>query len=166
MRATARVTLRVTKVAPRRGEQFLTRKVSRAVARIEAGLQDEVHLGNLDAVRDWGYAPEYVEGMWLMLQHDTPEDFVLATGTGTTVRDFVDTAFSHAGLDWSRHVKQDPRYRRPAEVHALIGDSSKAHTALGWKAQTHAEDLARIMVDADLAALERSGQVRGGRYWS
>jgi GDPmannose 4,6-dehydratase len=141
--------------SPRRGHQFLTRKVTRAVARIAAGLQDELVLGNLDAVRDWGYAPEYVEGMWLMLQHETPEDFVLATGTGTTVRDFVDTAFSHAGLDWTRYVRTDERYQRPAEVHALIGDSSKAHTILGWKAQTHAEDLARIMVDADIALLEQ-----------
>ncbi len=139
--------------SPRRGDNFVTRKVSRAVARIKAGLQDELLLGNLDAMRDWGYAPEYVEGMWLMLQHETPEDFVLATGTGTTVRDFVDTAFSHAGLDWTEHVRQDPRYERPAEVHALIGDTSKAHTLLGWKAQTHAEDLARIMVDADVALL-------------
>jgi GDPmannose 4,6-dehydratase len=141
--------------SPRRGHHFLTRKVTRAVARIAAGLQDELVLGNLDAVRDWGYAPEYVEGMWLMLQHETPEDFVLATGTGTTVRDFVDTAFSHAGLDWTRYVRTDERYQRPAEVHALIGDSSKAHTILGWKAQTHAEDLARIMVDADIALLDQ-----------
>jgi GDPmannose 4,6-dehydratase len=143
--------------SPRRGHQFVTRKVTRAVARIAAGLQDELVLGNLDAIRDWGYAPEYVEGMWLMLQHETPEDFVLATGTGTTVRDFVQSAFSHAGLDWSRHVRTDERFQRPAEVHALIGDSSKAHTLLGWKAQTHAEDLARIMVDADIELLATHG---------
>ena len=139
--------------SPRRGENFVTRKISKAVARIKAGLQDELTLGNLDAVRDWGYAPEYVEGMWLMLQHDTPEDFVLATGTGTTVREFVATAFEHAGLDWEDHVRLDPRFERPAEVHSLIGDASKAHRLLGWKAQTHATDLARIMVDADIAAL-------------
>jgi GDPmannose 4,6-dehydratase len=139
--------------SPRRGENFVTRKITRAVARIKAGLQDDVLLGNLDAVRDWGYAPEYVEGMWLMLQAQTPEDFVLATGTGTTVREFAETAFSHAGLDWVEHVRHDERFERPAEVHALIGDSSKAHQVLGWKAQTHADDLARIMVDADLAQL-------------
>ena len=143
--------------SPRRGHQFVTRKVTRAVARIAAGLQDELLLGNLDAVRDWGFAPEYVEGMWLMLQHEAPEDFVLATGTGTTVRDFVETAFSHAGLDWTDYVRIDERYQRPAEVHALIGDSSKAHTVLGWKAQTHAEDLARIMVDADMELLAATG---------
>ena len=141
--------------SPRRAENFVTRKISRAVARIKAGLQDELVLGNLDATRDWGYAPEYVEGMWLMLQQETPEDFVLATGTGTTVREFVETAFDHVGLDWTDHVRTDERYQRPAEVHALIGDSSKAHRVLGWKAQTHAEDLARIMVDADLALLQQ-----------
>jgi GDPmannose 4,6-dehydratase len=140
--------------SPRRGENFVTRKISRAVARIKAGLQDELVLGNLDAVRDWGYAPEYVEGMWLMLQHDEPSDFVLATGTGTTVREFVEAAFSHAGLDWTEHVTYDARYERPAEVHALIGDASKAHRLLGWKAQTHAADLARLMVDADVEALD------------
>jgi GDPmannose 4,6-dehydratase len=139
--------------SPRRGENFVTRKITRAVARIKAGLQDTVSLGNLDAVRDWGYAPEYVEGMWLMLQHDEPTDFVLATGTGTTVREFADTAFSHVGLAWQDHVSLDARFERPAEVHALIGDASKAQSLLGWKAQTHAEDLARIMVDADVAAL-------------
>jgi GDPmannose 4,6-dehydratase len=139
--------------SPRRGESFVTRKITRAVARIKAGLQDELALGNLDAVRDWGYAPEYVEGMWLMLQHEEPADFVLATGTGTTVREFVETAFTHAGLDWQEHVRVDERFERPAEVHALIGDASKAHRLLGWKAQTHADDLARIMVDADVALL-------------
>ena len=139
--------------SPRRGEQFVTRKVSRAVARIEAGLQAELHLGNLDAVRDWGYAPEYVEGMWLMLQHDEPTDFVLATGTGTTVREFVETAFEHAGLSWADHVRHDSQFERPAEVHALVGDAAKAHRLLGWKAQTHAVDVARIMVDADRALL-------------
>jgi GDPmannose 4,6-dehydratase len=142
--------------SPRRGENFVTRKISRAVARISAGLQDELVLGNLDAVRDWGYAPEYVEGMWLMLQHDEPSDFVLATGTGTTVREFVETAFSHAGLSWADHVTYDERYERPTEVHSLVGDAGKAHQVLGWKAQTHAADLARIMVDADLELLAAS----------
>ena len=141
--------------SPRRGEQFLTRKVTRAVARIGAGLQDELHLGNLDAVRDWGYAPEYVEGMWLMLQQDEPTDVVLATGTGTTVREFVETAFEHAGLTWTDHVRHDPRLERPAEVHALVGDPGKASRLLGWKAQTHATDVARLMVDADRALLSR-----------
>ena len=139
--------------SPRRGENFVTRKITRAVARIKAGLQDELVLGNLDAVRDWGYAPEYVEGMWLMLHADSPDDFVLATGTGTTVREFVETAFSHVGLSWEDHVRTDPRFERPSEVHSLIGDSSKAHRLLGWKAQTHATDLARIMVDADVEML-------------
>ena len=142
--------------SPRRWDNFVARKITKGVAHIKAGLQDELTLGNLDAVRDWGYAPEYVEGMWLMLQHDTPEDFVLATGTGTTVRDFVATAFGHVGLDWQDYVRVDPKFYRQAEVHSLIGDSSKAHRLLGWKAQTHADDLARIMVDADMAALAAS----------
>ncbi len=137
--------------SPRRGQNFVTRKISMAVASIARGEQDTLALGNLDAVRDWGHAPEYVEGMWLMLQQDEPTDFVLATGTGTTVREFTEAAFSHVGLDWRDHVSYDDRYARPAEAHSLIGDPSKAHSLLGWKAQTHARDLARIMVDADLA---------------
>ncbi len=141
--------------SPRRGATFVTRKVTRAVARIQGGIQDKLYMGNLDAVRDWGYAPEYVEGMWLMLQHDEPTDFVLATGTGTTVREFVETAFEHAGLTWTDHVRHDPRLERPAEVHALVGDAGKAHRLLGWKAQTQAVDVARIMVDADRALLAR-----------
>ena len=139
--------------SPRRGETFVTRKITRAVAQIAAGRQQEVYLGNLDAVRDWGYAPEYVEGMWRMLQHDQPDDYVLATGVGTTVRDFAKTAFSHAGLDWKDHVRYDESYERPSEVDALIGDASKAASVLGWKAQTHAAQLARIMVEADRAAI-------------
>jgi GDPmannose 4,6-dehydratase len=142
--------------SPRRGETFVTRKITRAVARIQAGLDDSVTLGNLDAVRDWGYAPEYVEGMWRMLQHDEPTDFVLATGTGTTVREFCEAAFAHAGLDWRDHVRHDDRYERPTEVDALVGDASKAKELLDWKAQTHALDLARLMVDADVEQL-RSG---------
>jgi GDPmannose 4,6-dehydratase len=142
--------------SPRRGETFVTRKITRAVARIAAGQQESVYLGNLDAVRDWGYAPEYVEGMWRMLQHHEPDDYVLATGVGCTVREFAQTAFDHAGLRWEDHVKYDADYERPSEVDALIGDASKAETVLGWKAQTHAPALARLMVDADRRLLEKS----------
>jgi len=144
--------------SPRRGETFVTRKITRAVARIQAGLDDYVYLGNLDAIRDWGYAPEYVEGMWRMLQADEPDDFVLATGGRFTVRDFVVTAFEHAGLDWEKHVRFDERYLRPTEVDALIGDASKAERVLGWKAAVQTDELARIMVDADIASLEHEGK--------
>ena len=135
----------------------MTRKITRAVARIKAGLEKDLYLGNLDARRDWGYAPEYVEGMWRMLQAPEPEDYVLATGRGYTVRDFAQTAFDHAGLDWQKYVKFDERYLRPAEVDALIGDATKAAQSLGWKAAVHTDELARIMVDADIAALECEG---------
>ncbi|MFG1622972.1 GDP-mannose 4,6-dehydratase [Kribbella sp. NPDC049227] len=141
--------------SPRRGETFVTRKISRAVARIKLGLEQRVYLGNLEACRDWGYAPEYVEGMWRMLQHDTPADYVIATGTSYSVRDFVSLAFDHVGLDWEQYVDYDARYERPTEVDSLIGDASKATTELGWKAQVHVPELVRIMVDADLAALTR-----------
>jgi GDPmannose 4,6-dehydratase len=114
-------------------------------------------MGNLDAVRDWGYAPEYVEGMWRMLQRDEPDDFVLATGVSSSVRDFVATAFEHAGLDWQKHVLFDERYLRPTEVDALIGDASHAEAKLGWKAAVHSDELARIMVDADIEALKHEG---------
>jgi len=144
--------------SPRRGETFVTRKITRAVARIQAGLDDYVYLGNLDAIRDWGYAPEYVEGMWRMLQADQPDDFVLATGGPFTVRDFVVTAFEHAGLDWEKHVRFDERYLRPTEVDAMIGDASKAREVLGWTPTVHAEELARIMVDADIEALAHEGK--------
>jgi GDPmannose 4,6-dehydratase len=146
--------------SPRRGETFVTRKVTRAVARIKAGLQPALHMGNLDAVRDWGYAPEYVEGMWRMLQHDTPQDFVLATGTAYTVKDFVRMAFEHADLDWEKYVKHDERYERPTEVDALIGDASKAERELGWVPKVLPPDLVKIMVDADIQQLddERSGR--------
>jgi len=140
--------------SPRRGETFVTRKITRAVAAIKAGRQDRLYLGNLDACRDWGYAPEYVEGMWRMLQHDTPADYVIATGTSYSVRDFVSLAFDHVGLDWEKYVDHDQRYERPTEVDSLIGDASKAATDLGWKAQVHVPELVRIMVDADLAALK------------
>lgn len=143
--------------SPRRGETFVTRKITRAVARIRAGVADHLYLGSLDPVRDWGYAPEYVEGMWRMLQVETPDDFVLATGCTFTVRDFVATAFGHVGLDWERHVRFDERYLRPSEADALVGDSSKAERELGWKAQVDTEQLARIMVDADIEALEHEG---------
>ena len=139
--------------SPRRGETFVTRKITRAVARIKAGRQNEVYLGNLDAVRDWGYAPEYVEGMWRMLQLETPTDFVLATGVGYTVRDFAQLAFAHAGLDWERYVRYDANYERPTEVDALIGDARKAEELLAWKAQTHVPALVELMVDADCASL-------------
>lgn len=144
--------------SPRRGETFVTRKITRAVARIKAGVQDSVYLGNLDAVRDWGYAAEYVEGMWRMLQAEEPDDFVLATGGNFTVRDFVVTAFEHAGLDWEKHVRFDERYLRPTEVDALVGDASKAAVKLGWKATVQTDELARIMVDADIEALAHEGQ--------
>lgn len=143
--------------SPRRGETFVTRKITRAVAAIAAGKQDHVYMGNIDAIRDWGYAAEYVEGMWRMLQVDTPEDFVLATGVGITVRDFLDIAFSHAGLNWEDHVRFDERYLRPTEVDALIGDASKANDLLGWKATVHGPELARLMVDADIEALKHAG---------
>ncbi|MET8286430.1 GDP-mannose 4,6-dehydratase [Streptomyces sp. NPDC048448] len=141
--------------SPRRGETFVTRKITRAVARIKAGLQDRLYLGNLDAVRDWGYAPEYVEAMWRMLQHDEPTDYVVATGVPATVRQFLETAFAHADLDWNEHVRYDPKYERPSEVDALIGDASKARETLGWRPTVLVEELARIMVDADVRQVEK-----------
>ena len=144
--------------SPRRGETFVTRKITRAVAAIKAGRQDYVYMGNLDAVRDWGYAPEYVEGMWRMLQADQPDDYLLATGTGITVREFLQIAFEHAGLNWEDHVRFDERYLRPTEVDALIGDPSKARDNLGWKATVDGRALARLMVDADIEALEHAGR--------
>ncbi|WP_217231937.1 GDP-mannose 4,6-dehydratase [Streptomyces anulatus] len=140
--------------SPRRGETFVTRKITRGVARIKAGLQDRLHLGNLDAVRDWGYAPEYVDAMWRMLQCDTPDDYVVATGEGVSVRQFLEFAFEHAGLDWREHVRYDPKYERPSEVDALIGDASKAEELLGWKPEVKSRELARIMVDADIRRLD------------
>jgi GDPmannose 4,6-dehydratase len=139
--------------SPRRGETFVTRKITRAVARIKLGLEQRLYLGNLDACRDWGYAPEYVEGMWRMLQHHEPADYVIATGTSYSVRDFVSLAFRHAGMDWEQYVDYDARYVRPTEVDSLVGDASKAQVELGWKAQVHVPELVQIMVDADLAAL-------------
>ena len=144
--------------SPRRGETFVTRKITRAVARIKAGLQSELYMGNLDAVRDWGYAPEYVDAMWRMLQHDEPRDFVVATNTAYTVRDFVQLAFDRADLDWEKYVKFDERYLRPTEVDSLIGDPSKAKDLLGWTPKVLTPRLAEIMVDADIAALEVGGE--------
>jgi GDPmannose 4,6-dehydratase len=140
--------------SPRRGESFVTRKITRAVARIEAGIQDKLYLGNLEAVRDWGYAPEYVQAMWLALQQPTPDDYVVATGQGHTVREFLRTAFDQVGLDWERYVVFDPAYARPAEVDALIGDAAKARRVLGWSPKTPFADLVRIMVEADRQLLE------------
>jgi GDPmannose 4,6-dehydratase len=136
--------------SPRRGETFVTRKITRAVARIALGSKEKLFLGNLDAVRDWGYAKEYVESMWLMLQQDKPGDYVVATGVGASVKDFVEASFKHVGLNWEDHVELDKRYIRPTEVDALIGDPSKAEKVLGWKAKTHWKALAELMVDADL----------------
>ena len=139
--------------SPRRGETFVTRKITRAVAEIVAGKRDSLYLGNLDAVRDWGYAPEYVAGMWAMLQHDEPDDYVLATGTSYSVRDFLGFAFNHVGLDWEKYVRFDGRYLRPTEVDSLIGDASHAASVLGWKPKVMTPDLATIMVDADCAGV-------------
>lgn len=139
--------------SPRRGETFLTRKVTRGVARILTGLDKKLFLGNLKAQRDWGYAPEYVEAMWRILQHDKPEDFVIATGETHAVEEFVEEAFSYAGLDWHRYVEIDPRYFRPTEVERLQGDYRKAERLLGWKPKTPFRDLVHLMVDADLKAL-------------
>jgi GDPmannose 4,6-dehydratase len=136
--------------SPRRGETFVTRKITRAVAAIKAGKQKKLYLGNLEAIRDWGYAKEYVESMWLMLQQPKSSDFVVATGVGATVKDFAEKAFTHAGLEWEKYVEIDQKYARPTEVDALIGDPSKAKKELGWSAKTHWQDLAKLMVDADL----------------
>ena len=136
--------------SPRRGETFVTRKIARAVAAIAAGRQEKLYLGNLDAVRDWGYAKEYVETMWLMLQQEKPGDYVVATGIGATVRDFVSEAFNFAGLEWQKYVEVDSRYTRPTEVDALIGDPSKAESELKWKAKVKWKELAHLMVEAEL----------------
>jgi GDPmannose 4,6-dehydratase len=136
--------------SPRRGETFVTRKITRAVAAISKGSGQKLYLGNLDAVRDWGYAKEYVESMWLMLQQEKGSDYVVATGVGATVRDFAKAAFEHAGLNWEDHVVLDKKYLRPTEVDALIGDPSKVAKELKWKAETHWKALAELMVDADI----------------
>src|SRR5205809_1014092 len=141
--------------SPRRGETFVTRKISRAVAAIKQGLQKELFLGNLEAKRDWGYAPEYVEAMWRILQQDAGDDFVIATGETHTVREFAEAAFAHVDLDWRDYIQHDDRYERPAEVDLLIGDASKAKKVLGWEPKVRFKDLVRIMVDADMALLSR-----------
>lgn len=138
--------------SPRRGETFVTRKITRAVARIAVGRQQKLYMGNLEARRDWGYAPDYVEAMWLMLQQEEPGEYVIGTGEAHTVRDFVEEAFSYVGLDWHDHVEIDQRYLRPAEVPFLMADPEKAHRELGWAPRVRFRDIVRIMVDADLAA--------------
>jgi GDPmannose 4,6-dehydratase len=148
--------------SPRRGEGFVTRKITRAVAHIKAGLQDKLYLGNLDAKRDWGYAKEYVDVMWLMLQQDEPDDYVVATGETHSVREFLEEAFGLAGLDWKKYVVHDERYVRPSEVDLLIGDCSKVQRKLGWKAKTTFKELVKLMVEADIELLKahREGRVK------
>ncbi len=148
--------------SPRRGETFVTRKITRAVAHIAAGLQDKLYLGNLEAKRDWGYAREFVEAMWLMLQQDKPDDFVIATGETHSIREFLDLAFGQANLDWKKHVEIDPRYYRPAEVDILMGDYSKAKKKLGWEPKTQFPELVKLMVQADIKLLKdhREGRIK------
>jgi GDPmannose 4,6-dehydratase len=141
--------------SPRRGETFLTRKVTRGATRIKVGLQDKLYLGNLEAKRDWGYAKEYVEAMWLMMQQDEPDDYVIATGETHSVREFVEAVFDYLGLDWQEHVAFDPRYCRPAEVDLLVGDSSKARQKLGWQPKVSFAELVKLMTDADLELAEQ-----------
>jgi GDPmannose 4,6-dehydratase len=143
--------------SPRRGLEFVTRKITHAVARIKLGLQDELHLGNLEARRDWGFAPDYVRAMYLMLQQDRPDDYVVATGETHSVREFCQVAFDHVGLDWEKHVVVDPKFYRPAEVDLLVGDPGKARRILGWEPSVTFADLPRIMVDADLVGLQQMG---------
>ena len=140
--------------SPRRGEAFVTRKITRAVAHIQAGIQNKLYLGNLDAKRDWGYAKEYVEAMWLMLQQEKPDDYVVATGETHSVREFLEESFGYVGLDWKKYVELDPRYLRPSEVDLLIGDARKAKRNLNWEPKTKFKDLVRLMVDADVKLLK------------
>jgi len=140
--------------SPRRGETFVSRKITRAIARIRAGMQDKLYLGNLEALRDWGYAPEYVEAMWRMMQMDKPDDFVVATGETHSVREFVESAFDYAGLDWKKYVEIDLAYFRPTEVDILQGDASKAERVLGWRPKVKFQDLVQLMVDADWKLLQ------------
>jgi len=140
--------------SPRRGETFVTRKITRAVARIKQGVQQKLFLGNMDARRDWGYAPDYVRAMWMMLQQDKPDDYVIGTGEAHTVREFVELAFACADLDWREYVEVDPRYFRPAEVDYLLADASKARKALGWEPTVTFNQLVRLMVEADMLELE------------
>lgn len=147
--------------SPRRGETFVTRKVTRAAARIKHGMDDKLYLGNLDARRDWGYAKEYVEAMWLMLQQEQPDDYVIATGETHSIRDLLDEAFGYAGLDWKEHVDIDPRYYRPAEVDLLIGDASKAKRKLGWEPKIRFKELVQLMMDADTVIAEKEAYANG-----
>lgn len=145
--------------SPRRGETFVTRKVTRAVGRICHGLEDRIYMGNLESKRDWGYAKEYVEAMWLMLQQEQPDDYVIATGVTHSVRDLLIEAFSYVGLDWQKHIDIDSRYYRPAEVDLLLGDASKAKNKLGWEPKTSFEDLIHLMVDADIKLADRESKM-------
>jgi GDPmannose 4,6-dehydratase len=149
--------------SPRRGHEFVSRKIARGAARIKNHLEKELRLGNLDAQRDWGYAPDYVRGMWMILQQDQPEDFVLATGHTHSVREFTDQAFRHLGLDYKEFVVQDPLFMRPAEVERLVGNPKKAQQKLGWETQTSFEELIRIMVDAEVKSLEGSRDIQHDR---
>ena len=158
MRATPSVTLRVTNSRPRRGIEFVTRKVTDGVARIKLGLIEKLMLGNRDAHRDWGFSGDYVRAMWLMLQQDQPDDYVVATGEAHSVQELVEVAFAHVGLDWQKHVGVDERFLRPAEVDHLIGDPAKAKKHLGWEPSVDFKGLVHMMVDADLARL-KSGQL-------
>jgi GDPmannose 4,6-dehydratase len=148
--------------SPRRGETFVTRKITRALAHIVAGLQDKLYLGNLDAKRDWGFAKEYVEAMWLMMQQEEPDDYVIATNETHSIREFLDVAFGHVNLNWENYVEIDPRYYRPAEVDLLIGDYTKAKEKLGWEPKTKFQDLVKLMVDADIKLLKdhREGRIK------
>lgn len=146
--------------SPRRGETFVTRKITRAATRIKLGLQDRLYLGNLEARRDWGYAKDYVEGMWMMMQHHEPDDFVLATGETHRIRDFLDYAFGYLDIDWEKHVEIDPRYFRPTEVDLLLGDASKAREVLGWAPRVNCRELAQLMVDHDLELAKQEAAAR------
>ena len=152
--------------SPRRGETFVTRKITRAVGRIKAGLQDKLYLGNLDSKRDWGFAGDYVDAMWRMLQQDRPDDYVVATGEAHTVREFVEEAFGCVDLDWQKHVAFDPRYLRPTEVDYLLGDSTKAREVLGWTPTVKFKALVRMMVDADVKLAEGERSLVSGGYRS
>jgi GDPmannose 4,6-dehydratase len=151
--------------SPRRGETFVTRKIAIAAARIKAGLQDYLELGNLDAIRDWGYAPEFVEAMWLMLQADGPDDYVLGTGAAYSVRDFVQMAFERVDLDWEKYVTFSDSHLRPREVENLVADASLASEKFGWQAQTLSPELAALMVDAEMARLSAPGGVWVDKPW-
>ena len=146
--------------SPRRGETFVTRKITRAVGRIKMGLQDKLYMGNINSLRDWGFAGDYVEGMWRILQHDVPDDFVLATGEMHSVREFLETAFAQVGLEWEKYVEYDARYIRPTEVDQLLGDATKARTVLGWEPKVKFRELVKMMVDADLKLAEKELKIR------